>query len=181
MSGSLSAPSILSLLATHGKLDSDGFLAPRVVLFAGEVFPIPALKRLRAAWPRAAMWNLYGPTETNVCTAYACLPEGTIEPDDAPSLLPIGRVCPPLSARVRDGELLIAGPGVMRGYFARPDLTAESFLADEGGTRWYRTGDLVDDDGTGSYLVPGPPRPDGQEARPPDRAWRDRVGPPPPR
>ena len=155
-----SAPSILSLLATHAKVGGGDFAPPRVVLFAGEVFPIPALKRLRAAWPHAAMWNLYGPTETNVCTAQAIpkvIPEVRTEP------YPIGRVCPPLSARVlgaddRDGlsgELLIAGPGVTRGYFDRPDLTAQAFVTDERGVRWYRTGDLVDDDGSGSYMFRG--------------------------
>jgi amino acid adenylation domain-containing protein len=147
-----SAPSILALLATHGKIDRDGFLAPRVVLFAGEVFPIPALKRLRAAWADAAMWNLYGPTETNVCTAQE-IPK--VIPDDRAEPYPIGKACPPLSARVLDGELLIAGPGVMRGYFGRPDLTAESFVADDKGIRWYRTGDLVDDDGSSSYTFRG--------------------------
>ena len=35
----------------------------------------------------------------------------------------------------------------MRGYFGRPDLTARAFLVDGDGTRWYRTGDLVADDG----------------------------------
>ena len=49
------------------------------------------------------------------------------------------------------GELVIAGPGVMKGYFGRPDLTARVFLVDESATRWYRTGDLVIDDGEGCF------------------------------
>jgi amino acid adenylation domain-containing protein len=158
-----SAPSILALLAQNGGLDRTGFLAPRLVLFAGEVFPIAALKRLRALWPQAAMWNLYGPTETNVCAAYAI--PATI-PADRTEPYPIGRVCPPLWARVIDeqgrdvpplslGELLIAGPGVMRGYFGQPELTAAAFHLDGDGKRWYRTGDLVSDDGAGSFLFHG--------------------------
>ena len=79
------------------------------------------------------------------------------------------------------GELVIAGPGVMRGYFGQPELTAAAFLHDADGTAWYRTGDLVADDGDGCYRLPRPSRPDGQEARLPDRAGRDRVGPLPPR
>jgi len=151
-----SAPSILALMESHGKIDREGFRAPRLVLFAGEVFPIPALKRLRSAWPDSAMWNLYGPTETNVCTAHR-IPK-TIDPNRTEPF-PIGRVCAPMQARVVDehdrdadqGELLISGAGVTRGYFARPDLTDRAFLVDDDGTRWYRTGDLVDDDGTGLY------------------------------
>jgi len=73
------------------------------------------------------------------------------------------------------GELVIAGPGVMRGYFGQPELTAGAFLHDDSGTPWYRTGDLVVDDGN-AVPLPRPPRPDGQETRLPDRARRDRVG-----
>jgi len=144
-------------------VDRPGFPAPRLVLFAGEVFPIGSLRRLRTSWPEARMWNLYGPTETNVCTAYP-IPEAIPENRDTP--YPIGRVCPPLRARVVDpegqdappatvGELVIAGPGVMRGYFGQPELTDAAFLRDADGTRWYRTGDLVCDDGTGCFEFHG--------------------------
>jgi amino acid adenylation domain-containing protein len=158
-----SAPSILALLTDHGRLDRLDFRAPRIVLFAGEVFPIAPLRRLRALWSGARMWNLYGPTETNVCTAFSI--PATI-PDDRTDPYPIGPVCQPLRARVVDefgrdlspgtlGELVVAGPGVMRGYFGQPELTAGAFLVDSYGVRWYRTGDLVRDDGTGCYVFHG--------------------------
>ena len=158
-----SAPSILAMLTQYGGLDRPGFPAPRVVLFAGEVFPIRPLKRLRALWPSSALWNLYGPTETNVCTALA-IP--AVIADDQSTPFPIGRVCPPLRARVVDdqgrdvsagelGELVIAGPGVMRGYFGQHDQTARAFLHDDHATPWYRTGDLVSDDGDGCFLFHG--------------------------
>ncbi|RUL81628.1 D-alanine--poly(phosphoribitol) ligase [Tautonia sociabilis] len=158
-----SAPSILALLADHGRLDREGLSPPRLVLFAGEVFPIRPLRRLRSIWPHATFWNLYGPTETNVCTAYR-IPE-TIDPDrDEP--FPIGYVCSPLRARVVDeqgddvpegdrGELLIAGPRVMRGYFGRDDLTEAAFIEAPDGTLWYRTGDLVSDLGGGCFSYHG--------------------------
>ena len=53
------------------------------------------------------------------------------------------------------GELVIAGPGVMRGYFGQPELTARAFFIDPADLRWYRTGDLVVDDGTGCYQFHG--------------------------
>src|SRR6185503_18292057 len=43
-------------------------LAARALLFAGEVFPPRELAALAACAPGAALFNLYGPTETNVCT-----------------------------------------------------------------------------------------------------------------
>jgi amino acid adenylation domain-containing protein len=162
-----SAPSILALLTQYGglerALDDPVHRSPRVVLFAGEVFPVAPLKRLRSLWPGAAMWNLYGPTETNVCTAYR-VPD-VLDPDLSEPL-PIGPVCPPLRARVVDeeghdvapgamGELVIAGPGVMRGYFGQPELTAGVFLHADDGERWYRTGDLVIDRGAGCFVYHG--------------------------
>lgn len=158
-----SAPSILTLLSQYGGLDREGFPAPRLVLFAGEVFPVRYLRRLRNLWPRARFWNLYGPTETNVCTAQAI--PATI-PEDRADPFPIGKVCPPLQARVIDeesrtlaagaeGELVISGPGVMRGYFGRPDLDARAFVVDDDGVRWYRTGDVVVDDGNGTFTFRG--------------------------
>jgi amino acid adenylation domain-containing protein len=158
-----SAPLILALLTRHGGLDRPGLAPPRLVLFAGEVFPIGPLRRLRGLWPAARLWNLYGPTETNVCTA--CKIPDEI-PADRTAPYPIGSVCPPLAARVVDedgldvpagslGELVIAGPGVMRGYFGQPELTAAAFLADAEGRRWYRTGDLVIDDGSGCFQFRG--------------------------
>jgi amino acid adenylation domain-containing protein len=161
-----SAPSVLSLLAQYGGLERPDVPAPRLVLFAGEVFPIRHLRRLRNLWPAATLWNLYGPTETNVCTAQ---PIPAAIDDDRADPFPIGAACPPLRARVIDeagedvapgalGELVIAGPGVMRGYFGRPDLDAAAFLKDDHGIRWYRTGDLVrdlDPDGAGRYQYHG--------------------------
>ena len=41
------------------------------------------------------------------------------------------------------GEMLVAGPGVCRGYWGNPQATAEAFVLDEAGTRWYRSGDLA--------------------------------------
>jgi len=157
-----SAPSILGLLAEYGRLDRTGVAAPRLVLFAGEVFPIAPLRKLRRAWPDSAMWNLYGPTETNVCTAF---PIPRAIDDDRETPFPIGGACEPAALRVVDehgrdlpagavGELVVSGPGVMLGYFGRPDLTARAFFLDDRGA-WYRTGDLVSDDGTGCHRFHG--------------------------
>ena len=145
-----STPSALRLLSGHGKLEQHDHSALRLVLFAGEVFPIGALRALRVQWTRPRYFNLYGPTETNVCT-YLPLPEN----DEPERSIPysIGSVCAGDAARVIDeggsdvdggeeGELLISGPTVMREYWNLPERTAESFVETDG-VRWYRTGDLV--------------------------------------
>jgi amino acid adenylation domain-containing protein len=158
-----SSPSTLAMLTEYGRLERRDFSPPRLVLFAGEVFPVAPLRRLRDIWRRAAMWNLYGPTETNVCTAYR-IPAAV--PEDQTNPFPIGPVCEPFRARVVDengcevpvghlGELIVAGPGVMRGYFGQPELTGAAFIVDHNGTPWYRTGDLVLDDGGGCFRFHG--------------------------
>jgi acyl-coenzyme A synthetase/AMP-(fatty) acid ligase len=123
-----------------------------MVLFAGEVMPIVHLRSLKTQVRGPRFLNLYGPTETNVCTWYEIpetIPEDRVEP------YPIGQTCSQLESVVVDsngdpvscgaeGELCISGPNVMQGYWGRPDLTAKSFLPeDAGGRRWYRTGDIV--------------------------------------
>ena len=158
-----SAPSILSLMAQFGDLPSRGYDALRLVLFAGEVFPIRHLRILRQQWPRPRFFNLYGPTETNVCTFFevpAQIPAERSEP------YPIGKICSHLSSRVVDedgmdvigrdrGELCIAGPAVTPGYWGRPEQTAKAFWNDEDGLQWYRTGDVVSLGEDQDYLFHG--------------------------
>jgi amino acid adenylation domain-containing protein len=157
-----SAPSILSLLAQFGKLEQRDYSSLKLVLFAGEVFPIKYLKLLKSLWPHPRYFNLYGPTETNVCTFYEVprlIPESQTEP------VPIGKTCPycePLVvneagaevARGAEGELCIAGPSVMRGYWDLPENTAKALLPGRD-TRWYRTGDIVVDLPDGNYKFLG--------------------------
>jgi acyl-coenzyme A synthetase/AMP-(fatty) acid ligase len=114
--------------------------------------------------PHARYSNLYGPTETNVCTYYHVeqLPDS-----DEP--IPIGRPCANVDDLVVDaddqpvepgevGELLIRGPVVMRGYWARPEMSERGFFrrAVHPGLEelFYRTGDLVEclPDGNYKYL-----------------------------
>lgn len=157
-----SAPSILSLLAQFGKLEQHDYSSLRLVLFAGEVFPIKYLKLLKSLWPHPRYFNLYGPTETNVCTFYE-VPHLISQSQTEP--VPIGKTCPycePLVtdeagaevARGAEGELCIAGPSVLEGYWNLPENTTKAFLPGRD-TRWYRTGDIVVELPDGSYKFLG--------------------------
>ena len=159
-----SAPSILSVLAQFGRIAEHDYSSLRTVLFAGEVFPIVHLRSLKRQVPGPRYFNLYGPTETNVCTWYEVPAE---VPADRSEPYPIGRTCPQLEsvvvdpdgnrvARGAEGELCIAGPNVMQGYWSLPDQTAKAFLPDDGsGRRWYRTGDIVVEEPDGNYRYLG--------------------------
>ncbi len=158
-----SAPSILAFLAQYGGLGRCDLSQLRMVLFAGEVFAVKHLRALQRLVPHARYFNLYGPTETNVCTYYeipGMVPEDRTEP------YPIGKCCSHLLTRVVDpdaavvakgaeGELCVAGPGVMRGYWNLPENTARGFLIDADGKRWYRTGDVVVEAPDGNYTFLG--------------------------
>ena len=158
-----SAPSILALLAQFGSLAKHDYSALRQVLFAGEVFPVKHLRALCELLPRPRYFNLYGPTETNVCTYYEVqLPV----PPERSTAYPIGKVCSHLRGRVLDehgaevahgseGELCIAGPGVMQGYWALPEQTVKGFFKAADATPWYRTGDIVTEGEDGCYTYLG--------------------------
>ena len=144
-----STPSILSLLAQFGSLDKHDCTSLRVVLFAGEVFPVKHLRSIVERWPQAAFYNLYGPTETNVCT-FARIP--TPIPTDRTEPYPIGIVCPYCVGLVLDtfngapvppgdeGLLHIAGDSLFGGYWGRP---TDDLFFERDGRRWYSTGDVV--------------------------------------
>ncbi len=158
-----STPSILSLMAQFGDLSNHDCSALRLVLFAGEVFPVKHLRNLCEKLPKPRYFNLYGPTETNVCTYFEVLPP---VPDDRRAPYPIGKVCEHLRGKLVDehdreiavgeeGELCMTGRGVMQGYWSLPEQTARSFLVDADGTRWYRTGDVVVEAPDGNYIYRG--------------------------
>jgi len=119
------------------------------VLCGGEAMPRDLAEELLKR--SSEVWNVYGPTETTVWSSMAQVESG-VGPvsigraiantqmwvlDDSLERLPVGI----------PGELYIGGTGLARGYWDRPDLTAEKFvpdpLSEEPGRRLYRTGDLA--------------------------------------
>ena len=129
---------------------------PLKALCGGEALPRELAEKLL---DRAQeVWNVYGPTETTIWSSATQVTRGTgplrIGPpiantqfyilDERRQPLPIGVA----------GELYISGSGLARGYWKRPDLTAEKFTAnpfvDEEAARMYATGDLArrHDDGS---------------------------------
>lgn len=127
----------------------------KTVLLGGEALPAALVADLRAATP-ARLLNMYGPTETTIWSS-------TEDVGQEQGIVNIGKPLANQQMYVLDeamnpvppgtpGELWIGGHGVTRGYWQRPDLTAERFMTDRfvipehaapWGARMYRTGDLV--------------------------------------
>ena len=161
-----SVPFALIQMLQHGGLENRNLSALRWVLFAGEPFPTKHLRATMQAIPKACFSNLYGPTETNVCTFYHVEPLSV----DSDEPIPIGKVCANDNDLVVDsdnlpvsegepGELLIRGGTVMKGYWGRPDLTEKGFFKRPSSSRgedlFYRTGDLVQRQPDGNYKFLG--------------------------
>jgi amino acid adenylation domain-containing protein len=143
-------PSLLrAFLEEPGAARCEGL---RRMFCGGEELAADLAARFASLLPEAALHNLYGPTEAAIdATSWPCR-EG-VGPRAAPIGRPIANVrvylvdarLHPVPAGV-PGELCIGGTGLARGYFGRPDQTAERFVPDPfgpAGSRLYRTGDLA--------------------------------------
>jgi acyl-coenzyme A synthetase/AMP-(fatty) acid ligase len=162
-----SVPSALTLLLLHANLSAEKLHRLRIILFAGEVFPMKYLQQLALLLPQPDLFNLYGPTETNVCTYYK------VERDRLASMdkLPIGIACEntevfavndqnEIVTRPGDtGELYVRGPSVTYGYWADTEKTKKMVLPNifqpNFEEKMYRTGDLVQLAEDGNYYFLG--------------------------
>ncbi|HEX2254143.1 MAG TPA: amino acid adenylation domain-containing protein [Thermoanaerobaculia bacterium] len=149
-------PATWQLLLDAGWAGTRGLCA----LCGGEALPPALAAELRGR--TAALWNVYGPTETTIWSTLH-----RVGGEDGP--VPLGRPLAATRVHLLDargeavpagvpGELAIGGVGVVRGYHGQPRATAERFVPDpfgrRRGERLYRTGDLARHrpDGTLAFL-----------------------------
>lgn len=144
-------PSTLISLMNRGKL-AEHDIKLRTVMYAGEPFPTPQLRKLQAALPKTRISNIYGPTETNIITYYWI---DEIPEDDSP--IPLGdvvedteiivvsednkRICEPNEM----GELWCRGGTVTLGYLGMPEKTKEHLVLSpfhKYPAMFWRTGDF---------------------------------------
>ena len=140
-------PSLARMLT----LDARAFAALgllKQMLLGGEAVPASLIHHIRQNF-RGEIHNMYGPTETTIWST-------TYRVEEPGSTVSIGRPISNTQIYLLDaelqpvpvgeiGELFIGGDGVARGYWNRPDLTAERFLTIPSLSphRIYRTGDLA--------------------------------------
>ena len=125
----------------------------RQLLFGGETVDPRWVRKIRERHPDLCLLHVYGPTENTTFSTWYRV-------ENVPAqarTVPIGRPIANARAYLLDptlrlisfgmpGELYLGGAGLSRGYWNRPALTAERFVADPfaaSGARMYRTGDVV--------------------------------------
>ena len=120
----------------------------RVVILGGEASNQELVEQILATTQIKELYNLYGPTETTIYSTYTPLTSGgrvTIGgPITNTQIYVLDEQWQPVPVGVI-GDLYIGGSGLARGYWKRPELTADKFIPDafggEEGQRLYKTGD----------------------------------------
>ncbi|MBD3557332.1 amino acid adenylation domain-containing protein [Planktothrix sp. FACHB-1355] len=146
----LSLPSVYNFILTNSDLSRLESL--KVVIVAGEASTNELVRKHLQLMPERELHNEYGPTEASVWCSVA-----EMNQSDTLNNVSIGTPIPNNTVYILDenlqivppgvpGGIFIGGDGVTRGYYKRPELTAEKFLPDpfdrNGGRRIYRTGDI---------------------------------------
>jgi D-alanine--poly(phosphoribitol) ligase subunit 1 len=145
----VSTPSFARLCLMDPSFSESLMPKVRKFWFCGETLAPEIASTLLERFPKAEVWNTYGPTEATVATTSIQITKDVIEKYRP---LPVGRAKPGTLVEVHAedgqstpggerGEIIIAGPNVSVGYFNQPELSSKAFSEVEG-QHAYHTGDL---------------------------------------
>jgi acyl-CoA synthetase (AMP-forming)/AMP-acid ligase II len=142
-------PTTMILLVQTPGIEQRKLPSLRLLAYSGAPMPVRAIQRLRELFPDKLLHNFFGLTETTSCSSVLPSDQALVRPES------IGRTVPGLEAKIvgdagetlpagQVGELLIKGPSIVKGYYNRPEATAEAIV-----DGWLHTGDtaLMDEEG----------------------------------
>ncbi|MDQ6601057.1 D-alanine--poly(phosphoribitol) ligase subunit DltA [Bacillus salipaludis] len=143
-----STPSFVQMCLMDPSFNQELLPEIMVFLFCGEILPVQIARQLKERFPKAKVYNTYGPTEATVAITFV---EITKEILNVYPTLPVGRAKKDIQLLLLNedghevsegekGEIIIVGPSVSKGYLGQPELTEKSFYTFDGKPA-YRTGD----------------------------------------
>ncbi len=146
----VAVPAIYHALVNHPRFGELDVSNVRWVSYGGAPIAESLVARLKQVFPQARLGNGFGLTETSSLTSF--LPHEEVEehPDSVGFAMPVVDLAlEEIDPHTGAGELLVRGPNVVRGYWNKPEASAETFAHG-----WLHTGDIarVDDDGL-LYIV----------------------------
>jgi long-chain acyl-CoA synthetase len=144
-------PTLFQLVLGVSNLKEYDTRSVRLAAMMGTTVPLSLMRAFKAAQPHIKVMQGYGLTETSPLITL------TATQDADAKMASIGKVVPHVEVRIVDdggndvpqgepGEIITRGPHVMKGYFRRPDATAERIR-----DGWFYTGDIGRRDGDGYY------------------------------
>jgi len=136
-------PIIFQLLLSVPNLKDFDTSSVEIVGMMGMSVPLPLMRAFKAAQPHIKAMQGYGLTETSP------LITGTDTPDADAKMASIGKPVPGIEVKIvndqgkdvaegEEGEIITRGPHVMKGYFRKPEATAERIH-----DGWLYTGDIA--------------------------------------
>lgn len=157
----MAVPSMYGVLLTVKDATADHFKSIRIAVSGGEALPRALATQFRERFG-VRLLEGYGLTETSPITSW-CTPHAFRDGS-------VGTVLPGVDVRILDdhnrplpaggeGEIVIAGHNIMKGYLNLPDATAAAIatleLPGSANSRWFRTGDLGRFDADGFLYITG--------------------------
>lgn len=158
----VSTPSFIDICLLQPTFSAETLPTLTHFFFCGEELTHKTAQTLKERFPKAKIFNTYGPTEATVAVSqveitaeilasYPRLPIGQAKADTTIILVDEKNQPVPVG---QSGEILIAGPSVSKGYLNNPEKTKQAFLTYDGQPA-YKTGDLGQFDENGQLLYKG--------------------------
>lgn len=143
-----STPSFADMAMLSDEFNAENMPQLKYFYFDGEELTVNTAKKVHERFPEARIVNAYGPTEATVALSAVeitpemiakgeRLPIGYPKPDSPTYVMADGEILPV----GEQGEIIVAGPAVSKGYLNNPEKTAEAFFEIDGQPA-YHTGDV---------------------------------------
>jgi len=152
-------PTLFYWLVNYRDLEKHDLSSLRLIAYAGSMMPPQTIYRLRERFPKVALHNFFGLTETIAATHVLPNCDATTHPDSIGKPLPeihqliVGEDLRPVPAGTV-GQLCFHRSNVVRGYWKRPGLLEQACFTHEG-EEYFNTGDLAMSDEDGYVYLKG--------------------------